>query len=95
LVGSPLIDEHALLGRDDVASLQAVVAEETFGRDKVWILRDRLVELRMLAPLARDLFGPLPCLLDPLPPFVARDFRLARWKIIVERGLRFALSETQ
>ncbi len=41
LVGSSLVDEHALLGRNDVAALQAVVAQEAFGRGDVRDLRER------------------------------------------------------
>lgn len=95
LIRSTLVDQHALFGRDDIASLQAVVVEEAFGRDKVRIFGDRLIELWMLPPLARDLFGSLPRVVDTLTPFVAADFWLARRKIVVERALRFGLSKTQ
>lgn len=95
LIGSPLVDEHALLGRDDVASLQAFIVEQALGRDKVRIYRNGLGELGMLPPLAQDFLGAAPCVLDPLAPFVARDFRLAGWKIVVERGRQLGLSETQ
>lgn len=94
LIRSPLVDEHPLFGRDDVASLQAFAVEHPLGCDDLWIFRDRHVEFGVFAPLARDLLAPSPCIFDPLPPFLTRQFGLAWWKVIVKRGLWLGLSKT-
>lgn len=72
-----------------------LVVEEAFGRDQVRILRDRFIELWMVPPLARELLGSSPRIFDTLTPFVTADFRLAWWKIVVDRGLRVDLGKTR
>jgi hypothetical protein len=49
----------------------------------------------MVPPLARNLLGSSPRIFDTLTPFVTADFRLAWWKIVVDRGLRLGLGKTR
>jgi hypothetical protein len=54
-VAMAAIDEQSTLGGYNVAIAQALVIEQTFGRDNGWVLRNGGIELRMLPSVSRHL----------------------------------------